>query len=82
MTKYDEARESLLQPACAEDFFLFNNASFVLLKVFEELSQVELFKSVLIDKRASETEIFNYFASVCKQLLDFIFTLSFVLFRK
>ena len=63
-----------MSPTCPEDFFLFNNASFIILKVFEELSQVELFKSVLLDKKAPETEIFNYFAAVCKKKL----TISFV----
>ena len=62
-----------MSPTCPEDFFLFNNASFIILKVFEELSQVELFKSVLLDKKAPETEIFNYFAAVCKK--KFIFSL-------
>ena len=48
----------------SEDLLLFTNASYVLLKVLEELSQVELFLSVLIDKSKQETEIFNYFSSV------------------
>ena len=51
-------------PTCAAEFFIFNSVSFVILKVLEELSHVELFKSVLIDKRQQETEIFNYFAKV------------------
>jgi hypothetical protein len=37
-------------PFGAEDLLLYTNANYVILKVLEELSQVELFKSVLIDK--------------------------------
>ena len=51
-----------MHPTCPAEFFIFNSVSFVVLKVFEELSHVELFRSVLIDKQRQETEIFNYFA--------------------
>ncbi len=32
----------------AEDFFLFNSCSHVIVKVLEELSQVELFEAVIV----------------------------------
>lgn len=47
-----------------DEFFLANSCSSILVKVFEELSQIELFQSVLVQKDMPETEIFNYFANV------------------
>jgi len=47
-----------------DEFFLVNSCSSILVKVFEELSQIELFQSVLVQKDMPETEIFNYFANV------------------
>ena len=54
--------DTQVNPTNAAEFFIFNSVSFVLLKVFEELSHAELFNSVNIDKSRQETEIFNYFA--------------------
>jgi hypothetical protein len=48
----------------ADEFFLGNSCSSILVKVFEELSQAELFQSVMVQKDMPETEIFNYFANV------------------
>ena len=46
-----EAGSQHLHPKQPAEFFIFNSASYVLLKVFEELQNVELFSSVLIDKQ-------------------------------
>ena len=64
LIKQIKADQTELKPTGPDDFFLYNNASFVIIKVLEELSQVEIFISVAIDKKAQETEIFNYFAAV------------------
>lgn len=58
------ANNTQLHPTCPQEFFIFNSPSFIVLKIVEELSHVELFRSVLIDKAKPETEIFNYFAKV------------------
>jgi len=53
-----------------EDFLLVTSCSSILIKIFEELSQIQLFQSVMVQKDIPETEIFNYFANVS----SFLFT--------
>jgi glutamate/tyrosine decarboxylase-like PLP-dependent enzyme len=47
-----------------EDFFLNNSISLVVVRVLEELAQVELYDAVAVQKDVPESEIFNYFANV------------------
>ncbi len=61
LTKSADLKSTTNKP---DDFFLVNSCSNILVKVFEELSQVELFESVMVSKDMPETEIFNYFANV------------------
>lgn len=51
----NQAASAGTSPVCPAEFFIFNSVSFVMLKVLEELSHVELFRSVLIDNHRQET---------------------------